>query len=225
LIARIWEGAVRKNDGDAYADYTQKTGIAGYATTPGNRGVWMLRRDIEDKTEFLMFTLWDSLDAVKAFAGKDYETAVFYPEDEHFLVERDLTSTHYLVDTNVSPLEQQKTADPAQIVRNHTAAFNAQNLDGLLACFGADATWVTGTDHFRGAAELAKLFASAFSELSPELIVTTMLIDGDQVACQLSEHLVVDGVARVEQIAGFYRVQNGRITAAKIYREGSAVTP
>jgi hypothetical protein len=49
-----------------------------------------------------------------------------------------------------------------------------------------------------------------------------MLVDGDQVACELSEHLVVDGVARVGQIAGFYRVQSGRITAAKIYREGSA---
>ena len=46
-----------------------------------------------------MFTLWDSLEAVRAFAGDDYETAVFYPEDERFLVERDLTTTHYQVDT------------------------------------------------------------------------------------------------------------------------------
>jgi heme-degrading monooxygenase HmoA len=50
-----------------------------------------------------MFTLWDSLEAVKAFAGEDYETAVFYPEDERFLVERDLTATHYEVDTQVGP--------------------------------------------------------------------------------------------------------------------------
>ena len=48
MIARIWKGAVRKQDGDAYADYMQKTGIAGYASTPGNRGVWMLRRDIDE---------------------------------------------------------------------------------------------------------------------------------------------------------------------------------
>ena len=76
----------------------QETGVASYLATPGNRGVWMLRRDLdEDRTEFMMFTLWNSLDAVKAFAGEDYETAVFYPEDERFLIERDLQATHYEV--------------------------------------------------------------------------------------------------------------------------------
>jgi ribosomal-protein-alanine N-acetyltransferase len=103
LIARIWKGAVRTEDGDAYAKYMQNTGISGYANTPGNRGVWMLRRDLNENTEFLMFTLWDSLEAVKAFAGADYENAVFYPEDERFLVERDSATTHYVVDTQALP--------------------------------------------------------------------------------------------------------------------------
>ena len=97
MIARIWRGAVRRADGDAYAEYMRGTGVAGYAKTPGNRGVWMLRRDVDDRTEFVMLTLWDSLAAVKAFAGDDYETAVFYPEDDRFLVERDLTASHYEV--------------------------------------------------------------------------------------------------------------------------------
>ena len=103
MIARIWRGAVRRRDGDAYARYMRATGVAEYADTPGNRGVWMLRRDLDDRTEFVMFTLWDSLEAVKAFAGDNHERAVFYPEDERFLVERDLTSTHYEVDTQVGP--------------------------------------------------------------------------------------------------------------------------
>ena len=97
MIARIWRGAVRKQDGDAYARYMQSTGVAGYTSTEGNRGVWMLRRDVDENTEFLMFTLWDSLDAVKRFAGDDHETAVFYPEDDRFLVERDLTAHHWVV--------------------------------------------------------------------------------------------------------------------------------
>jgi heme-degrading monooxygenase HmoA len=97
MIARLWRGAVRTADGDAYARYMLETGVAGYTGTPGNRGVWMLRRDTGDTTEFVMFTLWDSLDAVKRFAGDDYETAVFYPEDDRFLVERDLRSAHYEV--------------------------------------------------------------------------------------------------------------------------------
>ena len=71
MIARTWKGAVRRRDGDAYARYMRQTGVAEYAQSPGNRGVWMLRRDVEDRTEFLMFTLWDSLEAVKGFAGED----------------------------------------------------------------------------------------------------------------------------------------------------------
>jgi len=101
MIARIWKGAVRRQDGDAYAKYIRDTGVAGYAETPGNHGVWMLRRDVGERTEFLTFTLWESLDAVRAFAGDDYETAVYYPEDERFLVERDAKCAHYEVDAHV----------------------------------------------------------------------------------------------------------------------------
>ena len=97
MIARIWKGAVRRPDGDTYARYIEETGLAGYAETPGNRGAWMLRRDEGERTEFVTFTLWESLDAVKAFAGEDYETAVYYPEDDRFLVERDLKCAHYEV--------------------------------------------------------------------------------------------------------------------------------
>jgi heme-degrading monooxygenase HmoA len=103
MIARIWRGAVLSEDSDAYADYMQDTGVAGYARTPGNRGVWMLRRDLGDRTEFVMFTLWDSIEAIKAFAGEDYETAVFYPEDDRFLVERELKSAHYELHTRAEP--------------------------------------------------------------------------------------------------------------------------
>jgi heme-degrading monooxygenase HmoA len=99
MIARIWKGAVRREDGDTYAQYMEATGLAGYVSTPGNRGAWMLRRDVGDRTEFVMFTLWESIDAVKAFAGEDYDKAVYYPEDDRFLVERDLTTSHYEVAT------------------------------------------------------------------------------------------------------------------------------
>lgn len=97
MIARIWRGAVSSKDADAYASYMERTGIPGYTQTPGNRGVYMLRRELGDKCEFVMITLWESLDAAKAFAGEDYETAVFYPEDDSFLVERDEKSTHFEV--------------------------------------------------------------------------------------------------------------------------------
>jgi heme-degrading monooxygenase HmoA len=65
----------------------------------------MLRRDAGDRTQFVMITMWESLDAVKRFVGETYEVAVFYPEDDRFLVERDDTATHYIVDTHVDPSE------------------------------------------------------------------------------------------------------------------------
>jgi heme-degrading monooxygenase HmoA len=101
MIARIWRGAVRRQDGDAYASYMQTTGIAGYANTPGNRAAIMLRRDVGDRCEFVMVTLWDSVQAITAFAGPEPERAVFYPEDDRYLVERDLTVEHYEVGTAV----------------------------------------------------------------------------------------------------------------------------
>jgi heme-degrading monooxygenase HmoA len=97
VIARIWRGAVRSEDGDTYVDYLEDTGVKGYASTRGNRGVWMLRREEGDRTQFLMFTLWDSMDSVKAFAGEDPEKAVYYPEDDRFLVEREDIVRHYEV--------------------------------------------------------------------------------------------------------------------------------
>jgi uncharacterized protein (TIGR02246 family) len=109
-----------------------------------------------------------------------------------------------------------------QIIRRHVDAFNAHDLDALLDCFADDATWVTGTDHFRGKTELESLFAGAFRALAPTLTVVGMLVDGDRVACELREDYTVDGRARSDHIAGFYRVADGRIVSAKIYREGSA---
>lgn len=95
MIARIWRGAVRAEDADAYTRYMERTGLPGYRETPGNRGVYMLRREVGELCEFVMVTLWDSLEAIKAFAGDDLGDAVFYPEDDRFLVERDLKARHF----------------------------------------------------------------------------------------------------------------------------------
>jgi heme-degrading monooxygenase HmoA len=85
MIARIWRGVVRLDDADEYAGYIRDTGFTEYAATSGNRGAWMLRHDTGDRTEFLTLSLWDSLDAIRAFAGDDIEAAVLYPEDVRYL--------------------------------------------------------------------------------------------------------------------------------------------
>jgi heme-degrading monooxygenase HmoA len=95
MIARTWRGVVRRDDADAYVEYIVNTGMAEYRATPGNQGAWMLRRDDGDRSEIITFSLWDSRDSIRAFAGEDIDQAVFYPEDDRFLIERDLTVRHY----------------------------------------------------------------------------------------------------------------------------------
>jgi len=97
MIARTWAGATRAADADAYLDYLHATGFAEYRATPGNRGVLALRRVEGERAEFLLLTLWDSEDAIRRFAGDDIARAVFYPEDERFLVARDEHVHHYEV--------------------------------------------------------------------------------------------------------------------------------
>jgi heme-degrading monooxygenase HmoA len=97
MIARIWRGAVRAADVEAYARYVQETGIDGYEKTPGNRGAWVLWRTEGDRAEFVTLSFWESREAIEGFAGQDIERAVFYPEDDRFLIERDLAVRHYEV--------------------------------------------------------------------------------------------------------------------------------
>jgi len=96
VIARIWTGATRATDADAYEEYMREVALPGYATVTGNRAVLMLRRARDDDhTEFTMVTVWEGMANIIAFTGPDSDRAVFYPRDEQFLVERDLTVRHY----------------------------------------------------------------------------------------------------------------------------------
>jgi heme-degrading monooxygenase HmoA len=95
MIVRVWRGWIRPEDAEAYTDYVECTGMAAYRATPGNRGAWILRRQDEDRVEFVTLSFWDSLDAVRAFAGEPVDRAVFYAEDDRFLVDRETSVTHF----------------------------------------------------------------------------------------------------------------------------------
>ena len=94
-IVRVWRGATSTAKADGYVQVVERTGVKALRETPGNRGVWVLRRVLGDKTEFRVVSLWDSLEVIHGFAGADIEKAVFYPEDDDYLVERDLTVSHF----------------------------------------------------------------------------------------------------------------------------------
>src|SRR4051812_25035100 len=88
MIARTWRGATRAADADAYVDYLHATGLKAYRDTPGNRGAFCFRRIVGDRAEFVTLSFWDSESAIVGFGGEDIGRAVYYPEDDGFLVER-----------------------------------------------------------------------------------------------------------------------------------------
>ena len=97
MIARTWHGAVPEDKADAYYDYLLRTGIPDYKRTEGNLGVYVFRRVSHGQAHYLLLTLWDSWDAIKAFAGDDPNRAHYYSEDEEYLIELEPNVTHYEV--------------------------------------------------------------------------------------------------------------------------------
>jgi heme-degrading monooxygenase HmoA len=101
-VARVWRGWTAAGDAAAYVDYLQRTGIRAYRETEGNLGAWILHRIDGDRAEFVVLSMWQSEAAIRAFAGADIGKAVFYPEDERFLLECDERVYHYEI---VRPLQ------------------------------------------------------------------------------------------------------------------------
>lgn len=97
MIARTWHGRVPLSKAAAYEEYLRITGLADYQGVEGNRGVYLLRRDEGEVTHFTTLTFWDSVEAIRGFAGDDYERARYYPEDDEYLLEREPFVTHYTV--------------------------------------------------------------------------------------------------------------------------------
>jgi len=94
-IARIWRGRTPASKADEYARYLDANGIAKIRATSGNRGVTVLRRTDGDKAEFVVISIWDSIDAVKNFAGADYQKTVILPRDREYLIEVEPDVLHY----------------------------------------------------------------------------------------------------------------------------------
>ena len=97
MIARTWHGVTPLAKADEYLDYLHRTGIPDYRATPGNQGVYVLRRLEGDRAHFLLMSLWDSMASITKFAGPDAEKARYYPEDADYLLELEPNVTHYEV--------------------------------------------------------------------------------------------------------------------------------
>lgn len=95
MIARLWRGVTLASKADEYFAYLQKTGLQDLRATPGNQDVQVFRRLNEGTAEFLLVSLWDSVESIKKFAGEEYEKARYYPEDKDYLFELAPFVDHY----------------------------------------------------------------------------------------------------------------------------------
>jgi heme-degrading monooxygenase HmoA len=95
MISRIWHGWTSRANADAYEKFLREEMLPGIHRVKGFTGAQLLRRDAKDEVEFVTITLFDSIEAVKEFAGEDYEAAVILPEARKVLTRFDTRSAHY----------------------------------------------------------------------------------------------------------------------------------
>jgi len=95
VIARIWHGWTSPDNADAYEDFLRTRMFPSIHRVPGYLGAELLRRDGADEVAFVTITRFESLEAVKAFAGEDYEQAVVEPQARQLLSHFDERSEHY----------------------------------------------------------------------------------------------------------------------------------
>jgi len=95
MIARLWHGWTSRENAEAYEALLRGEILPGIHRVAGYRGAHLLRRDREDEVEFVTLTYFDSMDAVRAFAGEDFEMAVVPQEARKLLARFDQRSMHY----------------------------------------------------------------------------------------------------------------------------------
>jgi hypothetical protein len=95
MIVRNWHGRVPSALTDRYLTLMREVALPDYKSTPGNLGAWCLTRREGEITHFEMLTFWTDLDAIRRFAGEDYEKAKYYDFDAEFLIEQEPQVRHY----------------------------------------------------------------------------------------------------------------------------------
>jgi heme-degrading monooxygenase HmoA len=99
MIARLWRGWTTLENADAYERLLREQVLPSLQRIDGYRGGYVLRQDGNDEVEFVVMNLFDSLDAVRAFAGPEYSVSVFEPEARQLLSKVEPLARHYEVKT------------------------------------------------------------------------------------------------------------------------------
>ena len=97
MIARHWRGWTTRDNAGAYERLLKTRVLPSLAKVEGHRGSMILCREVGDETEFVVVNLFDSLEAVQRFAGRDYAIPVFEPEAERLLSRVEPFADHFEV--------------------------------------------------------------------------------------------------------------------------------
>lgn len=99
MIARVWHGAVPLEKAEGYAEYLTGSdlGVRGYQAIPGNRGVSLLRRVEGNRVHFQLISFWESVEAIREYAGPDIARARYFAYYLECLLEPEPNVTHYEV--------------------------------------------------------------------------------------------------------------------------------
>lgn len=97
MIARVWHGYTLPEHADIYESLLRPELLPGISRVPGYRGSQLLRRDLGEEVEFITVLFFDSIEAIRAATGPDYETAVIPAERRAYLIRFDGKVTHYQV--------------------------------------------------------------------------------------------------------------------------------
>jgi hypothetical protein len=99
MISRIWHGWTTPANADAYESLLKMEVFEGIRDRQiaGCRGIHLLRREVGEEVEFITIMWFDSIDAVRTFAGEDYQAAVVPPKARALLSRFDARSQHYEV--------------------------------------------------------------------------------------------------------------------------------
>ena len=97
MIARIWHGVVPLEKAEEYLEKMRSVALPDYERTLGNHGAYCLYRVDENVAHLQMLTFWEDVDAIKRFAGEDFQQARYYDFDDDFLVEKEPFVLHFEV--------------------------------------------------------------------------------------------------------------------------------
>lgn len=100
MIARVWHGRTSAAKAEEYRKYLFEAGVQAIAKLPGNRGVQMLVGIGSEVGEFTVVSFWDSIEAIKGYAGEDYTKVHDLPRDAEFLIDHEPLVRHYHLDVN-----------------------------------------------------------------------------------------------------------------------------